>query len=130
MTNRLAITLFLLLFLVGCQFRKPRLPTPSSSWQWRTPSASLVSPTSSQERTTVTVSGTVQDVMLSAQVITLQTPAEGFRSIVLTRDTRLLSAEGTAVSLSVLRPGTTIRATGRPGTSGALIADEIRILRD
>jgi hypothetical protein len=77
----------------------------------------------------VIITGTVGSIMLSAQVIVLQAPAQGFTDVALTQETKLVSAEGSEItSLRDLQVGTEIRAIGQPGASGALIAGEVRVL--
>jgi len=66
--------------------------------------------------------GTVKDVSLSAKVIMLTEPVEGFSVIALTEESRLVSVDGSEITLHEIHPGMTIQATGQPGQSGALLA--------
>lgn len=66
--------------------------------------------------------------MLSAQIIVLREPMQGFSDLALTQDTKLVSAEGLDITLREVRPAMVIQATGRPGAHGTLLPDEVRIL--
>jgi hypothetical protein len=79
-------------------------------------------------QTPVTIVGSVLDVSLSARIITLAKPVEGFTSIVLTAGSRLLSAGGDEIALGDVRAGMRIEASGRAGDSGALIADQVIVV--
>jgi hypothetical protein len=74
------------------------------------------------------ITGTVMDVALSARIIRLQTPVDGFDVIALTEETELLSADGYAIMLRDIQHGGTIQAFGQPGESGTLIASQVVIL--
>ena len=76
----------------------------------------------------ISITGTVMDVALSARVIMLAEPAEGFSAVALTEATRLVGADGSEITLRDIQPGMTIQATGRPGTSDALIASRVAVL--
>jgi len=78
--------------------------------------------------TTVTITGTVQDVMRSAQIIMFREPVKGFLYVALTQDTRLISREGRNITLQKIEAGMRIQVTGRPGNQGTLLAEEVRIL--
>jgi TolB protein len=67
----------------------------------------------------------VQRASASARQFTLDEPQEGFVTVALTADTALTSADGTPLRIIDVLPGDRIRATGRPGTSGTLLADEV-----
>jgi hypothetical protein len=73
----------------------------------------------------ITLVGTVLDVSPSARVITLAEPVNGFGVVALTEDSQLLSAGGDAILLRDLQAGVRIQASGRPGASGALIANQV-----
>jgi hypothetical protein len=74
------------------------------------------------------ITGTVLDVALSARIISLQTPVDGFDVIALTEETELLSADGYRITLRDLQPGEIIQVFGRPGESSTLIASQVIIL--
>jgi hypothetical protein len=78
----------------------------------------------------VTIEGTVRDVSPSARIITLTEPVEGFGVIALTEESELLSASGDEILLRDLRAGMRIQASGRPGDSQALLADQVLVLAD
>jgi hypothetical protein len=79
---------------------------------------------------TVTITGAVMDVSLSAHVITLAESVEGFDAVALTDETRLVSPSGGEATLRDVRPGMRIQTSGRTGESGALLADVVLILSD
>ena len=76
----------------------------------------------------ITITGIVQDVMLSARVIALQEPVEGFQNVALLPSTRLISSEGKEISLREIKPGMRIQAIGHPGSSRALLAEKVQVL--
>lgn len=93
----------------------PRLPTPMP-----------VPPTSPVEPG-ITIVGTVMDVSLSARVIMLTEPVEGFGVVALTEESKLVSADGGEMALHEIRPGMRIQASGQPGESGALLANLVLV---
>ena len=76
----------------------------------------------------VTIVGTVLDVSPSARTITLTEPVEEFTVIALTEESQLLSARGNEILLRDIQPGMRIQASGQPGASGALIANQVLVL--
>ena len=108
----------LLVATVGCGGREP-----ASTLQ---PSVSEAK--SGEASKSITITGIVQDVMLSARVIALQEPVEGFQDVALLPSTRLISSEGKGISLREIKPGMRIQATGHPGSSGALLAEKVQVL--
>jgi hypothetical protein len=76
----------------------------------------------------VTIEGTVLDVSPSARTITLVEPVDGFTVIALAEESQLLSASGDEILLRDLQAGMRIQASGRPGASGALIANQVLVL--
>lgn len=102
--------------------------TPTSALSTLLPPASTSTVDNEVEATSVTITGTVQDVMLSARIILLQEPVQGFSTLALTQDTKLVSAEGLDITLQEVRAGIRVQATGRPGTRGTLLPEEVRIL--
>ena len=76
----------------------------------------------------VTIVGTVRDVSLSARVIALAEPVDGFSVVALTVTNTLLSADGNEIALRDIQPGMKIQASGVPGESGALLASEVHVL--
>ena len=78
----------------------------------------------------ITVEGTVRNVSPSARIITLTEPVEGFGIIALTEESKLLSACGDETLLRDLRAGMRIQASGQPGASGVLIANQVLVLAD
>jgi hypothetical protein len=81
-------------------------------------------------RPAITIVGTVTDVSLSARIITLSEPVDGFGVIALTAESQLLSASGDEITLRDLRAGMKIQAAGQPGESRALLADQVLVLAD
>jgi hypothetical protein len=75
----------------------------------------------------ITIVGTVRDVSLSARVIALTEPVDGFGVVALTLESKLLSAGGNGITLRDIRPGMGIRASGLPGESQALLASEVHV---
>lgn len=100
-----------------------RIPEPFS-----TPPPASTPTAATPEATTVTLTGTVQDVMLSARIILLQAPVQGFRYVAWTPDTRLRSGEGQSIPLQAINAGMRIQVTGRAGSPETVIAEEVRIL--
>ena len=90
------------------------------------PTPSRVPPVEAASNLTIT--GTVMDTLLSARVILLEEPVEGFDAVALTGETRLLSADGREIALRDVRQGRTVTASGRPGHSGALIPARVVLL--
>jgi hypothetical protein len=73
----------------------------------------------------LTITGTVMDVALSARIITLEEPVDGFSTIALTGESVLLSVDGHEIELRDIQHGMTIKVFGQPGDSGALIASQV-----
>ena len=59
--------------------------------------------------------GVVQDVALSARVITLGAPVQGFTTVAIEDGTELALAEGGAATLEDIAPGMSIWASGHQG---------------
>ncbi len=76
----------------------------------------------------ITLLGTVLDVSPSARIITLTESVEGFSVIALTEESKLCSTSGDAILLRDIGAGARIQASGQPGTSGALIANQVLVL--
>jgi hypothetical protein len=76
----------------------------------------------------MTIAATVMDVSLSARIIVLEGPVEGFSIIALTDESDLMSADGSEMALRDIQPGATIQASGHPGESNALIAGQVLVL--
>jgi hypothetical protein len=76
----------------------------------------------------IAIVGRVADVSLSARLIALAEPVQGFTAIALTETGKLISAGGNEIALQDLRAGMSIRASGVPGESRALLASEVRVL--
>jgi hypothetical protein len=78
--------------------------------------------------TRISIIATVMDTSLSARIIMLEEPVDGFSVVALTEDTKLSSLDGSPVELKDFHRGVQIRAIGRPGSSGALLAEQIILL--
>jgi hypothetical protein len=76
----------------------------------------------------ITLVGTVLDVSPSARFITLTEPVDGFGVIALTGEGKVVSGDEEEILLRDVRAGTRIQASGRPGTSGTLIASQVLVL--
>lgn len=76
----------------------------------------------------IAIEGLVMDVSLSARIIMLQEPVEGFDVIALTEESELVSVDGDGIALRDIRPGMRIQASGQPGESNALLARKVRVL--
>jgi predicted RNase H-like HicB family nuclease len=60
-----------------------------------------------------TVTGTIEDIALSAKVITIRDPQEKEISVAITERTTLLDKDGNEIELKDLQPGENISAAGR-----------------
>ena len=123
-----------LVILAACTTADGSLPTtPATTPPENTPFTE-VSPTLADEATppapTTTITATVMDVFLSARVIMLTQPVQGFEHVALTDDTELVFADGSGATLQDMRPGTAIQASGQAGEAGTLLAERVLILPD
>jgi hypothetical protein len=119
-----------LFFLASCTMSKGN-PTmsPTSMVTAFTPStpAITVVPTETSEPGP-NITARVRDVSLSARVIFLQEPVDGFDSIALTEGSKLISENGNEMTLQDIQPGFTIQAIGQSGGSNALLASKVIVL--
>jgi len=76
----------------------------------------------------VTIVGEVRLVEGTADAIYLEEPVQGFRVVVITRETRIYSSEGQEVDLEAIPPQATLWASGHRTETGTLQADEIRLM--
>ncbi len=76
----------------------------------------------------ITLVGTVLEVSPSARIITLTEPVKGVTVIALTEESELFSASRDEILLRDLRADMRIQASGQPGASGALIANQVLVL--
>ncbi|MGC9468748.1 MAG: hypothetical protein ACP5HS_09160 [Anaerolineae bacterium] len=81
----------------------------------------------SEEQESLSVAGTVEDASASARVITLVDAANGIRTIALTEECQLVSAEGATMTLNEVRPGMLVEASGQRGETGVLIASRVHV---
>jgi len=102
-------------------------PSPTATATADEPASSPTTPAATAE-SAATITATALDVSLSARIITLKEPVDGFDVVALTEETRLISADGQEIQLQAFRPGTTIRASGRPGLARTLLASEVQLL--
>ncbi len=93
-----------------------------------TPTAAPV-PTATALAQTVTITGKVLDVSRSACIIMLTESVQGFNTVALTEETEILASSGCTAALEDVQKGMTIQASGKPGTSGAMIASKVSILQ-
>jgi hypothetical protein len=75
-----------------------------------------------------TITAVVAEVLPGASIVHLSDMVEGYTVVALTAQTRIVDGNGAAIALQEIQPGTQIEASGRPGSSGVLIADWIRLL--
>jgi len=68
------------------------------------------------------------DVSLSARLIMLTEPVEGFDAVALTGESELINADGGEARLQEIKPGMYVQASGKPGGSSALLARKVFIL--
>ena len=87
-------------------------------------SGTVTTPTSAE---TITITGTVMDVSLSARIIMLAEAVEGFEVVALTEESELVSASGGEAALQDIRPGMRVKASGQAGESGALLAEQVLV---
>ena len=88
-------------------------------------SPTVTTPTSAE---TITITGTVMDVSLSARIIMLAEAVEGFEVVALTEESELVSASGGEATLQDIRPGMRIKASGQAGEAGALLAEQVLVM--
>jgi hypothetical protein len=70
------------------------------------------------------------DASPSARIILLAEPVDGFAVVAPRAECQLLSASGDEITLRDIRAGMKIQASGQPGESQALLADQVRVLAD
>ncbi len=96
------------------------------------PSMAAVEPSPTEQAAapepTVAVTGVIKSVAASARVIELTETVEGFGSVALKDKTEIISKDNSAKALTDLKPGMKIEAVGQAGGSGAVLADQIRVL--
>jgi len=76
------------------------------------------------------IEGCVMEVITETQTIRLAAPVDGFERIVLTDETRILTADGAVADLAEIGLEATIRITGHSGDDGELVAVEIQVIKD
>jgi hypothetical protein len=76
------------------------------------------------------ITGMVQDVSLSARIITLTEPVQGFDTIALADGCEVIFVGGGGATLRDLRPGAKIEAQGQPGSAQAFLANRLLISND
>jgi hypothetical protein len=115
------------LMLSNCQASKPESMDVSTAAVHPTdlPPAS-VSPTSANLGE-ITIIGNVKEVSLSARYVRLEEPVDGYDLIVLDSDSEVFDVDGSPIDLKEIHTGGIVTASGRLGSSGALIADWIKI---
>jgi len=84
--------------------------------------------TAATEAPPISITGIVTSVFVSARVIVLAEPAEGFTYVALTDETEIVSDDGSAATLLDVKRGMNIRATGHPGGPDALIAARLLLV--
>ena len=86
-------------------------------------------PTATSSAQPITITGVVLDVSLSARIITLTEPVQGFDTVALSDETEVLASSGCKAALQDVQKGMTVQASGKPGTSGAILASKVSILQ-
>jgi hypothetical protein len=128
MFTRWVLLAGLLILLSGCAGGIAVAPKPLVVRASPAPPVVTATPTGEREgEAAIILMGTVMDVSMSARIIRLERAVQGFQVIALTEDTELVSSGGDPVTLRDIRPGMTVQATGRPGDSKALIAEEVLV---
>ena len=76
----------------------------------------------------LTITGKVRDVSLSANVINLQEPVNGFTTIALEERCELLGFDKRNITLREIQPGMQIAVSGQQGESGSLLATQVVVI--
>lgn len=76
------------------------------------------------------ITGKVRDVSLSARIITLAKPVQGFDTIALADGCEVVFVGGGGTTLRDVRPGMKVEAQGQPGSAQAFLADRLLISDD
>ena len=76
----------------------------------------------------IRIGGTVKALSDGSHRLQLEESNEGFDTIVLTDGTELLLADGRTASVSDLRPGARVEASGVPREDGTLLAQRVTIV--
>ena len=121
MLRKCLILIVAIIFLGSCTTGKSNLMTPSTT------TISTSEATYGAE-SGITIIGTVMDISLSARIIALKEPVNGFNVVAITEESMLTSTDGSQITLRDIQPGMIVQVTGQPGASGALLASEVRVL--
>jgi hypothetical protein len=129
--STLNVPIIILILLGACavsggELTKPPIHTVVASSP-AFPAASIVS--TETEEQSLAITGTVMQISLSARVILLEEPVDGYTSIALLERGQFISENGREILLQDIRPGSTIQAVGRSGGSNALLASEVIVLK-
>ena len=130
MRTKVIFSVATLFFLTSCTISESNLtvsPTDVVSTSTSSIPVITTAPTETSEPGP-TITGTVMDVSLSARVIFLKEPVDGYASIALEEGSKLISENGSEISLQDVQPGFTIQAIGQPGGSNALLASKVVVL--
>lgn len=73
------------------------------------------------------IEATVQEIISEDNSLILTAPVDGFLTITLAANGRLLTQDGTAVGWEDIEPGTQVQATGTVGEAGSLLASEVMV---
>jgi hypothetical protein len=129
MLRKCLLAAFVFVFISSCNAAgtPPPLPiitiTPTSEPLPTT--ASIVAVEAAESG--ITITGTVMDVSLSARLITLKDPVEGFHVLALTENCELTSSNRDEIELYDIQPGMTVRASGQPGESDSLLTSFVLV---
>ena len=86
-------------------------------------------PTATTSEQLISIIGKVMDVSLSARIIMLTESVQGFNTVAMTEETEILASSGCKAALQDVQKGMTIQASGKPGTSGAILANKVLIMQ-
>ena len=119
-----------LFFLASCTMSGCNLTvSPTNTVVVSTPSTPAITVISTETSGPgPTITARVIDVSLSARVIFLKEPVDGFDTIALAEGSKLITENGSEISLQDIQPGFTIQAFGQPGGSNALLASKVIVL--
>lgn len=130
MFRKCLMIVFVLVTLISCTSVETLVPEPSiipvsTSEPLPTEHSTVVA---NIPKSGTTIVGVVMDVSLSARIIMLKEPVEGFSVIALAENCELRSSNGEEIELHDIQSGVTIQASGHPGESDALLTDSILVL--
>lgn len=123
----LAVALVALSCMSACQTNASAAlrPSPSPGLPRLKPSGTPPEADASPIAERATVTGLVRDVSSSARILNLASPSGGYEVIALSDGCGLKDSAGKDIELIEISPGMKVSASGRPGSPGVLIAEEL-----